>query len=112
MRPARTQALQISSSTSGSNFTVVLILLQYGALPRVGSGDPPQASTRCPTPIINPAYLPLQASYQGAKKPLMSMITSVGLPARIVMPPLAPAGTIAALAMIVPLGEFRVDTPG
>src|SRR5580704_2743010 len=42
----------------------------------------------------------------------MSTITLVGLLANTVIAPFAPAGTMAALALILPSEEFRVETEG
>ena len=48
----------------------------------------------------------------GAKYPLMSTITWLRLVTKTLMAPLVPAGTMAALATIVPSKEFRVETRG
>src|SRR5215469_15307884 len=48
----------------------------------------------------------------GAKYPLMSTTRSVVLVAYTSMLPDVPAGTMAALATIVPVGSFSVDTNG
>src|ERR1700722_5843598 len=42
----------------------------------------------------------------------MSMMRSVTFDATVAMAPLAPAGTSAALASAVPVGELSVETPG
>src|SRR5271165_13099 len=42
----------------------------------------------------------------------MSRITSVGSVTNTLTAPLEPAGTMAALALILPSGEFSVETPG
>src|SRR5208337_1098522 len=50
----------------------------------------------------------------GAKYPLMSITRSVSLLANALMLPSlsVPAGTIAALAVVTPVGAFSVDTRG
>jgi hypothetical protein len=48
----------------------------------------------------------------GAKYPLMSMIKSVLFVTKASIDPPEPAGTIAALAVMAPVGAFSVDTTG
>ena len=53
-----------------------------------------------------------RAPLYGAKYPLRSRIRSVASVAKTSMDPLAPSGTMAALATTCPFQEFSVDTRG
>ena len=55
---------------------------------------------------------PLAGFSYGAKYPLISRITSVGLVTNTLTDPFCPAGTIAALATTFPPNEFSVETVG
>ena len=48
----------------------------------------------------------------GAKYPLMSITRSVGLLANTSIEPLAPARTMAAFAVTVPVGAFKLEASG